>query len=77
MTSQATAIVPDIAARADGPAPAAGDGRRDLLGLTRAEIAAALVAAGEPEKAAKMRATRSSTGAPDVPSAAIGSTPDE
>ncbi|WP_298720620.1 23S rRNA (adenine(2503)-C(2))-methyltransferase RlmN [uncultured Ferrovibrio sp.] len=34
------------------------DGRTDLLGLTRAEIAAALIAAGEPEKSARMRANQ-------------------
>ncbi|WP_341705615.1 23S rRNA (adenine(2503)-C(2))-methyltransferase RlmN [Ferrovibrio sp.] len=40
-------------------APAADRaGRTGLLGLTRAEIAAALVAAGEPEKGAKMRASQ-------------------
>jgi len=56
-----TPLVPDVAAR---PAPAvavpapAADGRTELLGLTRAEIAAALVAAGEPEKGARMRASQ-------------------
>ncbi|WP_370154448.1 23S rRNA (adenine(2503)-C(2))-methyltransferase RlmN [Ferrovibrio sp.] len=40
-------------------APAADRaGRTGLLGLTRAEIATALVAAGEPEKGAKMRASQ-------------------
>ncbi len=54
----AAALVPDIAAR-QAVAPAADRaGRTGLLGLTRAEIAAALVAAGEPEKGAKMRASQ-------------------
>jgi 23S rRNA (adenine2503-C2)-methyltransferase len=56
VTAQA-AIVPDIAARAPAAMPSA-DGRTDLLGLTRAEIAAALIAAGEPEKSARMRANQ-------------------
>lgn len=59
-----TAIVPDIAARPAAARPAAAsaaagaDGRSDLLGLTRPEIAAALVAAGEAEKSARMRANQ-------------------
>ncbi len=54
----AAALVPDIAAR-QAVAPAADRaGRTGLLGLTRAEIATALVAAGEPEKGAKMRASQ-------------------
>jgi len=61
------ALVPDIAARPDKAAPplaalplgaSGADGRVELLGLTRAEIAAALMAAGEAEKGAKMRANQ-------------------
>jgi 23S rRNA (adenine2503-C2)-methyltransferase len=56
-----TALVPDIAARAAAPLPAGA--KRELLGLTRAEIAAALVAAdvlpkADVQKAAKMRANQ-------------------
>ncbi|HEX6958678.1 MAG TPA: 23S rRNA (adenine(2503)-C(2))-methyltransferase RlmN [Ferrovibrio sp.] len=58
----AAAIVPDVSAR-ERAVPAAADGRVELVGLTRAEIAAALLAAGvvpggAPEKAAKMRANQ-------------------
>ncbi|MBP7062879.1 23S rRNA (adenine(2503)-C(2))-methyltransferase RlmN [Ferrovibrio sp.] len=53
------ALVPDIQARpAAATAPLAGNAPVELLGLTRAEIAAALVEAGEAEKAAKMRANQ-------------------
>ncbi|WP_341910381.1 23S rRNA (adenine(2503)-C(2))-methyltransferase RlmN [Ferrovibrio terrae] len=48
------AIHPDVGVRDRAPQPESG--RTELLGLTRAEIAAALVAAGEAEKSAKMRA---------------------
>ena len=37
---------------------AMADGRVDLVGLTREEIRAALIAAGEPERTAKMRANQ-------------------
>ncbi|MFZ4690318.1 MAG: 23S rRNA (adenine(2503)-C(2))-methyltransferase RlmN, partial [Polymorphobacter sp.] len=37
------------------PGAARADGKRALLGLSRAELSAALVAAGIPEKQAKMR----------------------
>lgn len=53
----AAAIVDDVRVGDRAPQPA-GEGRVELLGLTRAEIAAALVAAGEAEKAAKMRANQ-------------------
>ncbi len=57
MTSVA-AIVPDVTARTRS-LPAAADGRTELVGLTRAELAAALVESGlVPEKAAKMRANQ-------------------
>ncbi|MBX3453902.1 23S rRNA (adenine(2503)-C(2))-methyltransferase RlmN [Ferrovibrio sp.] len=56
MTLQA--IVPDIAAKPDKPALPLPDGRVELLGLTRGEIAEALIAAGEAEKGAKMRANQ-------------------
>ncbi len=39
-------------------APARADGRTAIVGLTRAELTAALVAAGIPDKAAKMRASQ-------------------
>jgi 23S rRNA (adenine2503-C2)-methyltransferase len=51
------ALVPDIAAKPEQPA-AANAGAIELLGLTRAEIAARLIEAGEAEKAAKMRANQ-------------------
>jgi 23S rRNA (adenine2503-C2)-methyltransferase len=51
------ALVPDIAAKPEQPA-AANAGTIELLGLTRAEIAARLIEAGEAEKAAKMRANQ-------------------
>ncbi|WP_428249423.1 23S rRNA (adenine(2503)-C(2))-methyltransferase RlmN [Ferrovibrio sp.] len=51
------ALVPDIAARPEQPA-AGNSGAIELLGLTRAEIAAKLIEAGEAEKAAKMRANQ-------------------
>lgn len=57
-TAMTAAIVPDIAARAAAQRPAAADGRIELVGLTRAEIAEALRQAGEPEKALKMRASQ-------------------
>lgn len=50
------AIVEDVRVGDRAPQPAAG--ATELLGLTRAEIAAALVAAGEAEKSAKMRANQ-------------------
>jgi 23S rRNA (adenine2503-C2)-methyltransferase len=57
-TAAVTPIVPDVVARDRAALPAAADGRIELVGLTRVEIAAALAAAGEPEKAAKMRASQ-------------------
>jgi 23S rRNA (adenine2503-C2)-methyltransferase len=45
---------PEIAPRV--PAPAGG--KRDLVGLTREELAAELLAIGEPERAVKMRASQ-------------------
>jgi len=52
----AAAIVDDVRVGDRAPQPVAG--ATELLGLTRPEIAAALVAAGEAEKGAKMRANQ-------------------
>lgn len=52
------ALVADVGLRDRAPHAPAADGRTELLGLTRAEIAATLVAAGEAEKSAKMRANQ-------------------
>jgi 23S rRNA (adenine2503-C2)-methyltransferase len=57
-SATATAIVPEVGLRDRAPAVAAAGGMTELLGLTRAEIAAALVAVGEAEKSAKMRANQ-------------------
>ena len=54
----ALALVPDVAAKPDKPVAALPDAPVELLGLTRAEIAEALIAAGEAEKGAKMRANQ-------------------
>lgn len=52
----ATAIVEDV--RVGDRAPQTVTDKTELLGLTRPEIAAALVSAGEAEKSAKMRANQ-------------------
>jgi 23S rRNA (adenine2503-C2)-methyltransferase len=56
--SAAAAIVSDVRVGDRATAPVAEGAPVELLGLTRAEIAAALVAAGEPDKGAKMRASQ-------------------
>ncbi len=53
-----TALVADVKVAPRTAAPAAADGRLNLVGLTRDELRAALVAAGEPEKSARMRASQ-------------------
>jgi 23S rRNA (adenine2503-C2)-methyltransferase len=57
VSAAAIPLVPDVQARPMA-APATASGPVELLGLTRAEIAAALIAAGEPEKGAKMRSSQ-------------------
>jgi 23S rRNA (adenine2503-C2)-methyltransferase len=51
-------LVPDLEVAPRRAAPGAGDGRIDLVGLTREEIQAVLVDSGEPAKTARMRANQ-------------------